>query len=134
VAEWLEAELTERHQVDTEQEALWASAALAWDLVLGSVDGPSSLAASPSMVAKLFESRVDSAAANGVRWGLLRSGHLCHFSELKSELELLRSGQNVDLTDDQADALWPLVSAASDSLVSILPSSHARIPHDDVGE
>jgi hypothetical protein len=38
------------------------------------------------------------------------------------------------MIDDQADALWPLVSAASDSLASLVPSSIARDPPDDVGE
>jgi hypothetical protein len=34
-----------------------------------------------------------------------------HFSELKTEREFLASRRNVDLTEDQANALWPLVSA-----------------------
>jgi hypothetical protein len=29
-----------------------------------------------------------------------------HFQELKCELELLGSGWNVDLTEDEGDALW----------------------------
>jgi hypothetical protein len=59
---------------------------------------------------------------------------LSHFPELTSELELIGSGQNADLTDDQADALWPLVSAASTSLASLVPSSIAHDPPSDVGE
>jgi hypothetical protein len=62
------------------------------------------------------------------------SCHLVRFSELKSELELLGSGSNADLTDDQADALWTLVDKASDSLVSLIPSSVPRDPPDGVGE
>jgi hypothetical protein len=59
---------------------------------------------------------------------------LSHFLELKFELELLGFGQNADLTDDQADALWPLKSAASDSLAALVPSSIAHDPPDDAGE
>jgi hypothetical protein len=59
---------------------------------------------------------------------------MSHFLELKTELELLGSGQNVDLDEGQADALWPLVSVASDSLALLVPSSMARDPPDDVGE
>jgi hypothetical protein len=57
-----------------------------------------------------------------------------HFLELKTELELLGSGRNVDLTEDQVDSLWPLVSVASDSLVSLVPSSVAHDSPDGVGE
>jgi hypothetical protein len=37
--------------------------------VLGRADGPSSLAASLSVVVELHEGRIDAAAANGVDWG-----------------------------------------------------------------
>jgi hypothetical protein len=50
---------------------------------------------------------------------------LSHFLELEIELELLESRRGADLSDDQADVLWPLVSMASDSLVSLVPSSLA---------
>jgi hypothetical protein len=75
--------------------------------VLGNVDGLSSLAASLSMVAELLEGRIDTMAANGVRWGTQSAlvVALSHFPELKSELELLESRRNADLTDDQFDAL-----------------------------
>jgi hypothetical protein len=53
---------------------------------------------------------------------------LSQFPELKSELELLGFGRNTNLTDNQADALWPLGSAASDSLASLVPSSLAHNP------
>jgi hypothetical protein len=43
---------------------------------------------------------------------------LSHFLELKYELELLWSELNVDLTNDQVDALWPFVSVASVSLAT----------------
>jgi hypothetical protein len=59
---------------------------------------------------------------------------LSHFLELKSGLEHLRSERNANLTNDQADALWPLVSAASDWLSSLVPSSIARDPPNDTRE
>jgi hypothetical protein len=59
---------------------------------------------------------------------------LSHFLELKSELELIGSGQNTDLTDDQADALWPLVSMASNMLALVVPSLIAHNPPNGVGE
>jgi hypothetical protein len=37
------------------------------------------------------------------------------------------------MTDDQADALWPLASKASDSHASLVPSSIAHDPLDDAG-
>jgi hypothetical protein len=48
---------------------------------------------------------------------------LSHFPELKGDLEFLGSRRNTDLTEDQADALWSLVNAASDSLALLIPSS-----------
>jgi hypothetical protein len=59
---------------------------------------------------------------------------LLHFPELKSELELLGSERNADLTEDQVDALWTWVRTASDSLASHVPPSFARGPPDSVGE
>jgi hypothetical protein len=53
-------------QVDVMSEGLWAFLALVWDLVLGDVDGPSSLVVSLSMVVDLFESQIDTATINGV--------------------------------------------------------------------
>jgi hypothetical protein len=75
-------------------------------------------------------------ATNGVQWGTQSAlvAALLRFPDVKSELELLGSRRNVDLTDDQVDALWPLVSAALDSLVSLVPSSIAHDPPNDAGE
>jgi hypothetical protein len=89
-----------------------------------------------SMVAELLEGRIDTATANPICWGTRSAlvATLSHFPELKSELELLGFGQNADLTDDQADALWPLVSVASDSLTSLVPSSITHDPPNDAGE
>jgi hypothetical protein len=53
---------------------------------------------------------------------------LSHFSELKSELELLRSERNADLIEDRANALWTQVRTASDFLASHVPPSGARSP------
>jgi hypothetical protein len=53
---------------------------------------------------------------------------MSHFPELKPELELLESGHNVDLTEDEADALWTQVRTASDSLVLYVLSPVARRP------
>jgi hypothetical protein len=59
------------------------------------------------MAVELLEGRIDAVIANGVYWGTRSTlvAALSHFSELKSELELLGSGCNADLTEDQADAL-----------------------------
>jgi hypothetical protein len=101
-------------------EALWTSAARVQDFMLDSADMPSSLAASMYTVVELLKGRIDAAAANGVRWGAhsaLVAG-VSHFPKLNSELEFLGSGRNADLTEDEADALWTRVRAASDSLTS----------------
>jgi hypothetical protein len=72
--------------------------------------------------------------------GLTRGGRsvlvaaLSHFSELKTKLGLLRSGRDVNLVEDEVDALWTRVSAASDSLASNAPSSVARGSTDGAGE
>jgi hypothetical protein len=87
--------LAEWRQANNELEALRTSTALVQDLVLGDVDGPSSLAMSLSMVSEEVEGWTNIAAANGVRWGT-RSAlvtALSHFLELKSMLELLRCGK-----------------------------------------
>jgi UDP-N-acetylenolpyruvoylglucosamine reductase len=59
------------------------------------------------MVAELLEGRVDAEAANSVRLGTRSAlvAALLHFSELETELELLGSGRNVALIEDQVDAL-----------------------------
>jgi hypothetical protein len=66
------------------------SATFVRGLVLGDVDGPSSLVASLSMVAESFKGRIDTAAPYGVRWGTqsVLVAALSHFPEL----ELLGSG------------------------------------------
>jgi hypothetical protein len=70
------------------------------------------------------------AAANGVWWATQSAlvVVLSHFSEVELELVLLGSGRDADLSDDRVDTLWPLVSVASDSLASLVPSSLAHVP------
>jgi hypothetical protein len=103
----LRAELAARRAADAELEALWTMATRVRDMVLDNVDRPSSLAASMSMVVELLEGWIDVEAANGVRWGFSAAlvASVSHFLELKSKLELLGSGRNVDLTEDEANAL-----------------------------
>jgi hypothetical protein len=50
---------------------------------------------------------------------------LLHFSELGTELELLGSGRNMNLTKDQVDAFWTQPCYASESLASFIPPSVA---------
>jgi hypothetical protein len=71
-------------------------------LVLDRANEPSSLVAYLSMAAELLEGWVNAAAANEVHWGtqLALVATLSHFLELETDLELLGSGRNVDLTDD----------------------------------
>jgi hypothetical protein len=59
---------------------------------------------------------------------------LSHFSELKSELEVLGSERNACLTEDLADALWTLVQMASDFLASHIPLLVACSPRDGAGD
>jgi hypothetical protein len=53
---------------------------------------------------------------------------------MKSELELLGSGCNTDMTEDELDALWTWVCTASDLLAPIVPSLVACGPPDGAGE
>jgi hypothetical protein len=76
--------------------------------VLGSVDGLSSLATSMSRATELLEGRIDTTTTNRVHWGSrsVLVGSVSHFLELKTEPEALGSGRSIDLTEDEADALW----------------------------
>jgi hypothetical protein len=114
----LRVELDEWREADAELEALQTSAARVQGLVLDNIDGLSSLAASLSTVVELLDGQIDTTTTNGVCWGTRSTlvAAMSHFLELKSELQLLGSGCNVDLTEDQADALWTRVRMASDSL------------------
>jgi hypothetical protein len=106
------------------------------DLVVDWTVGPSSLAASLSTTTELLEGQVDAAAANGVYWGT-RSAlvtALSQFLELEAELELLGSGHNTTLTEDQVDALWILTHSASDLLALHILPSIVRCPPDGVEE
>jgi hypothetical protein len=55
--------------VNAELEALQASAALVRDSVLGNTSRLSSLVASLAEAAEEVENRINTVAANGVRWG-----------------------------------------------------------------
>jgi hypothetical protein len=76
-------------------------------LVLDNVDGSSSLTASLSMVVELLKGWINAVATNRVRWGTRSAliATLSHFPELKSKLEVLGSGRNANLIEDQANAL-----------------------------
>jgi hypothetical protein len=88
-----------------------------------------------STVVELLEDCIDPAAANGVHCGsrFALVATVSHFPELKTDLEVLRFGRNVDLTKDEADALWTQVRAASNLLASYAPSLIARNPPDSMG-
>jgi hypothetical protein len=132
----LGAKLVARWEVDAELEALRTSVARVQDLVLNNIGKSSSLAASLSVVVELLEGQINTTTATGVRWGTQTTlvAALSHFLELEAEVELLRSGCNVDLTDDQADVLWTWVHATSDSLVSYVPPLVTHSPPDSAWE
>jgi hypothetical protein len=107
-------------EVDAKLEALRTSAAQVWGLVLSNADGSSSLTASLSAAAELLEDRIDATTANGVHWWSCSTLAIVvsHLLELKTEQEVLGSGCSADLIEDEADALWIQVCAASDLLAS----------------
>jgi hypothetical protein len=98
--------------------------------VLGSANGPSSLAAYMSMAVELLEGRIDAVAANRVCWGSHSplATAVSHFLELKTKLDVLGSRCSMDLTEHGADSIWIQVRAASDSLASHVTSSSAHNP------
>jgi hypothetical protein len=103
----LRVELAARWEADAELEALRPSAARLQDFMLDNVDGSFSLVVSLSTVVELLMGQIDSTVTKGVRLGTqsMLITALSHFPKLKSELELLRSRRNVDLTEDPADAV-----------------------------
>jgi hypothetical protein len=117
-------------------EALQSSTTRVWGLVLGDADGSSTQVTSMSMVAELLEGQIDTAVANGVRWGSSSTlvAAVSHFSELNVDLEVLKSGCSTGLTEDEVDALWSQVRTTADSLASHIPSSVAHNPPDCVRE
>jgi hypothetical protein len=132
----LRVDLAARQEADAELEDLWTSAAWVWYLALDNADGPSSFLVYMSMAAEMLEGRIDAATANGVWWGSrsVLVAAVSHFLDPKTELEVLRSGRNVNLTEDEADAIWTRVRVASDSLALYVPSSATHNPPDSVGE
>jgi hypothetical protein len=89
-----------------------------------------------SLVMESLEGQIDAVATNGVRLGSHSTlvAVVSHFSELKPELELLGSGHNAYLIEDEVDTLWTWVRAGSDSLASYVPSMIAYGPPDDAME
>jgi hypothetical protein len=104
--------------------------------VLDDADGPSSLAASMSAVAEQLKSWIDGVAANGVHLGSHSAlvAAMSHFLELDVDLEVLRSGHNVGLIEDEVDAFWSRVCTAADSLALHVHFSGARNPPNGAGE
>jgi hypothetical protein len=107
-ARWLRTELAARREADAELEALWTTAAWVRDLVLDKANMSSSLATSLSTIMELLEGSVNIVATNRFCLGtwLTLVVALSHFPELETELELLKSRCNADLTVDHVDALW----------------------------
>jgi hypothetical protein len=124
----LRVELAAQQEADAELEALRTVATRVLELVPDNVNGSSSLAASMSAVVELLEDRIDATATNNVYWvsHFVLVTAMSHFLELKSELVLLGSRRNADLTEVEADALWTQVHMASNSLASYVPSSVAH--------
>jgi hypothetical protein len=122
--------------VDAELEALQNSTTRVRDLVLKRADRMSSLGGSLSLAAELIEDRIDATATNGVRLGTRSAlaAALLHFLKLGSELEFLGSWCNVDLTEDQVDALSTQACQASNSLKSFVPPSIAHGTPDGMVE
>jgi hypothetical protein len=91
--------------------------------VLGSAGGSSSLAKCMSAAVELLEGRIDVVATNRVCWGsrFALATAVSHFLELNTKLEMLGSGCSVDLTEDEADALWICRVACS------LPVNHLTV-------
>jgi hypothetical protein len=116
-----------------ELRALWTSATRVGDLVLKGSIKTTSLAASLSSVVDLIKGHINVVTANGVHWGtrLALITTLSQFPKLEPELELLGSGHNADLTENQLDALWTRTRRASESLSSsVLPSNARNSPGD----
>jgi hypothetical protein len=106
-----------RQEVNAELEAMRASVTRVQDLVLGSADRPRSLVVAMSMAWSCSKAG-STRGSNEARLGccLVLVAAVLHFSELKTELEVLGSGCNTDLIEDKVDALWTHVCTTSDSL------------------
>jgi hypothetical protein len=124
-----------QQEAEAELEALRSSTVRVQDLVLGDVDGSSSLVTSMPAVVERLEGQIDTVATNGVRWGSRFSlvAFVSQFSELDADLEVLGSRRNVGLTEGEVDALWSRVRAARDSLASHVHSLVACNPPDKAG-
>jgi hypothetical protein len=89
-----------------------------------------------SSTADLIEGRVGAAAINKVHWGAWQemTTVLLLFPELELELELLGSGYNADLTNNEMEVFWTRTYQASESLLLRVPPSVAHNPPDDTRE
>jgi hypothetical protein len=104
----LQMEPAGHREANAELEALWNSTSRVRGLVLGRSIRMSSLSMTVSSAMELIEGHIDIVADNGVWWQTRSTlaTTLSHFLELQTELELPRSGHNVNLMERQVDALW----------------------------
>jgi hypothetical protein len=75
--------------------------------VLSDVGGLSLMAVSMSAVTEQLVGQIEAAATNGVCWGSCSAlvATVSHFPELVADLEVLGSGCNAGLTEDEVNTL-----------------------------
>jgi hypothetical protein len=129
-------EVDARREVEANLEALQSSMTRVRGLVLGDTNGSSTQATSMFTVVELLEGRIDTVAANGVHWESCSTlvAAVSHFPKLDVNLEVLKYGHSVGLTEDDVDALWSQVRTAVNPLASHVPSSVAHNPPDGASE
>jgi hypothetical protein len=94
------------------------------------------MAASMSTVMEQLEGRIDATVDIGVHCGSrpMLVAAVSHFTKLDADLEVLGSGPNMRLTEDEVNALWSQLCVAVDSLVLHVAFSVACNPPDSMGE
>jgi hypothetical protein len=128
------------HVLWDEWEVLQHPATLVCGPVLGRPKETPPLVVALSVSIELIEGRVNAVAINGVHWGsrLVLTAVLPHFLELEAELELLGSGYNTDLMNDEMENLLAKTYWALKFLSSKVPPSTAHSlpssPPDSAGE
>jgi hypothetical protein len=132
----LREELAAQRKSDVELEALRSSVVEVQELVLGDVNGTSSLVMSMFKVAEQLEGRIDATTANGIHWGSCSAlvATVLHFLKLDADLEVLKFRRNGGLTEGKVYTLWSWVHTAVDSLALHIPSSVGHNPPDSTGE
>jgi hypothetical protein len=132
----LKVEHATRWKVEAELEDLRSSATRVRDLVLGDVSRSSLMGESMSAVMEQLEGQIDGVLANGVHWGSHSAlvAMVSHFTELDADLEVLGSGCNAGLIEDEVNDLWSRVCAAADLLALHVPSLVACNPPDSARE